>query len=205
MIRKIVQIDETKCNGCGQCIPSCHEGALSIVDGKAQLIGDLYCDGLGDCLGSCPMDAITIIEREAAEYDEEKVEAHLEGLKETPKKLDQWPIQLNLFQTDNPRFNDSHILIAADCVGFAYPHFHSNLLGDKTLLIGCPKLDDSQHYLDKLTAIFADNSVQSVEVARMEVPCCSRMSMIVNEAIKSSGKDIPFKETIVSRGGTLLS
>ena len=205
MIRKIVQIDETKCNGCGQCIPSCHEGALSIIDGKAKLIGDLYCDGLGDCLGSCPMDAITIIEREAAEYDEEKVEAHLANLTKAPKKLNQWPIQLNLFQTDNPLFNDSHILIAADCVGFAYPNFHSNLLEDKVLLIGCPKLDDSQHYLDKLTAIFSDNSIQSVEVARMEVPCCSRMSMIINEAIKASGKDIPFKETIVSRDGTLLS
>lgn len=275
--RKIIRIEEEKCDGCGLCIPDCPEGALQIIDGKARLISDLFCDGLGACLGSCPQGAITIEEREAEEYNERKVmrniarqgknviKAHLEHLKEhgqseylneatdflkernievplkeeplrsgdehmsvfsgcpgskvmdfrekaeiTEKKktickgiseLRQWPIQIMLVPPIAPYLKDAHLLIAADCVPFAYADFHDELLKGKILLVGCPKLDDVEFYKEKITQILKDNNIKSMTCAHMEVPCCFGLVSIVKSAISASGMDIPFKEVTVSIKG----
>ena len=270
MKRNIVEIEEDKCNGCGLCIPNCHEGALQIIDGKARLISDLFCDGLGNCLGHCPTDAITIVEKEAAPYDERKVmekissagkntiQAHLQHLKdhkefkyldealdyldekgidnpllegkemgdnipcgcpgtamrevnkeETVEEtnnnsaLKQWPVQLNLLPPQAPFFDNSHLLVAADCVPFANANFHSKLLHGKSLVIGCPKLDDIDAYVEKLTEIFKQNNVKSVTVAIMEVPCCHGMLSAVEKAVEQSGKNIPIIKEIVSVEGEI--
>lgn len=249
--RKIIKIDEIKCNGCGQCIPNCPEGAIQIIDKKARLISDLFCDGLGACIGHCPEGAITIEEREAEEYDERKVmenivkqgknviKAHLQHLKEHNQNeylkvaMDylkergievtvashathafsgcpgsrvmvehgQWPIQIMLVPPFAPFLNDADLLIAADCVGFSYADFHEGLLKGKTLLVGCPKLDDVKLYQEKFTQIFKQNNIMSVTYAHMEVPCCFGLVGIISEAISDSGKDIPFKEVIISIKG----
>ncbi len=275
--RKIIRIEEEKCDGCGLCIPDCPEGALQIIDGKARLISDLFCDGLGACLGSCPQGAIIIEEREAEEYNERKVmrniarqgknviKAHLEHLKEhgqseylneatdflkernievplkeeplrsgdkhmsvfsgcpgskvmdfrekaeiTEKKktickgiseLRQWPIQIMLVPPIAPYLKDAHLLIAADCVPFAYADFHDELLKGKILLVGCPKLDDVEFYKEKITQILKDNNIKSMTCAHMEVPCCFGLVSIVKSAISASGMDIPFKEVTVSIKG----
>ncbi|MFH1641779.1 MAG: 4Fe-4S binding protein [Nanoarchaeota archaeon] len=261
--RKIIEIDESKCTGCGDCIPKCHEGALQIIDGKARLISDLFCDGLGACIGHCPTGAIKIIEREAKDYDERKVmkenivpkglntiKAHLNHLKEhgaikfyeevvlylnekgisvekekiscgcpetakskpNPKNdirhntrqastLRQWPVQLNLLLTHAPFFDNSDLLVAADCVGFADPNFHSNLLHGKSLAIGCPKLDDIEAYKEKLTEIFRQNNVKSVTVAIMEVPCCLGLYSAVEASVKASAKKIPIIKQVIGING----
>lgn len=272
--RKIIKIDEEKCNGCGLCIPNCPEGALQIIDGKVRLISDLFCDGLGACIGHCPEGAITVEEREAEKYDEKKVmenivkqgknviTAHLKHLKEhneteffkqaievlkeknielphaagesgegllpcgcpgsmvkdfsaekksgkrKPKssvsaesQLRQWPVQIMLVPAHAPYLNNADILIAADCVPFAYADFHSDLLKDKILLVGCPKLDDLGFYGERLTQVFKNNNVKSVTYAHMEVPCCFGLIGVIQSAIADSGKDVPFKEVTISIKG----
>jgi len=276
--RKIIKIDEQKCNGCGLCIPNCPEGALQIIDEKARLISDLFCDGLGACLGHCPEGAISVEEREAEDYDEKKVmknivkqgknviKAHLEHLQDhhqhqyfkeaieflKEKKIDvplkqkvphtagahehgfsscpssqvmdltkektnvekgpaangvselrQWPVQIKLVPPSAPYFQGADLLIAADCVPFAYAGFHSQLLRGKILLVGCPKLDDAQFYTDKLGEIFKQNNIKSITCVHMEVPCCFGLLQIIKEALKFSGKDIPYKEVTIGIKGEL--
>jgi ferredoxin len=235
VIRNIVKIDEEKCTGCGVCIPSCAEGALKIVDGKAKLVKDIYCDGLGACLGKCPEDAITVIQREAEEFDEKAVEEyrkrtqtatpapahpHPSGCpseqilqierayeeKPTPSqkretRLTNFPIQLKLMPPNAPFFENADLLITADCVPFAYADFHEDLLKDKTLAIGCPKLDDTSLYKDKLAQIFRMSNIKSVTVVNMEVPCCFGLYRLVKEALAQSGKTIPLKQETISIKG----
>lgn len=245
MIRKIVQIDQEKCNGCGLCVPSCAEGAIRIENGKAVLAADNLCDGLGACLGECPQDAIRVIEREADEFDEAAVAEHLKtdrrephaphGKPATPppahhhgggcpgsramsfapssaapaateegsrqSRLAQWPVQLHLVPVNAPYFQDADLLIAADCVPFAYGDFHKDFLAGKALVIGCPKLDDNSFYLQKLTELFRVSSIRSITVVRMEVPCCGGIVMAARQALAASGKDIPFQEVTIGIQG----
>jgi len=221
--RKIIKIDEDKCNGCGLCIPNCAEGALQIVDGKAKLVSEVFCDGLGACLGHCPEDAITIEEREAESFDEKKVHEHLHEMGKCPgsqaidfshkdeksgkphtpgaSQLRQWPVQITLVPVHAPYFKGADLLIAADCVPFAYPDFHHDLLKGKILLVGCPKLDDATRYSEKFTQIFKENDIKSITCAHMEVPCCFGMVSVVQEALAASGKNIPFKEVTIGIKG----
>ena len=244
MIRKIVQIDTEKCNGCGECVPACAEGAIRIENGKAVLSADNLCDGLGACLGECPQDAIQVIEREADEFDEEAVAHHLAqklpqpthastqpaeqnpqhggcpgsramtlspppstttptDTSSQPSQLGQWPVQLHLVPTTAPYFQDADLLIAADCIPFAYADFHKDFLAGKALVIGCPKLDDNNFYLQKLTELFRVSSIKSITVMRMEVPCCGGIVMAARQALAASGKDIPFQEVTVGIRGEL--
>jgi len=271
-LRKIIKIDEEKCNGCALCIPNCPEGALQIIDGKARLISDLFCDGLGACIGYCPEGAITIEEREAEPYDEKKVmsnivkqgqntiKAHLEHLKEhgetrmlnlaleylnennlpvpdfekpapapamggcpgskmmqfdrpeaapaddtdapiAASQLRQWPVQIKLVPVAAPYFEGADLLISADCVPFAYADFHRDMLKGKVVLVGCPKLDDAEFYVDKLTQIFAGNNLKSVTCAHMEVPCCHGLVQITKTALEKSGKDIAYHDVNIGIQG----
>ncbi|MFH1837711.1 MAG: 4Fe-4S binding protein [Candidatus Omnitrophota bacterium] len=232
MKRKIIKIDEDKCNGCGSCVPDCAEGALKIIDGKAKLVGEALCDGLGACLGNCPTGALTIEERDVEEFDEGKVKENLKKEEHKPaggcpgmkvmdfrdKKafihgneenktsaLSQWPVQLKLLSPHAPYFKEADLVIAADCVPFSYPDFHSRFLAGKTLIIFCPKLDDAfEEYVEKLTAIFKDNDIRSITVVRMEVPCCGGTTSIVEEALKKSGKNIVVKECTISIKGGII-
>lgn len=252
--RKIIKIDESKCDGCGQCVPNCPEGALQMIEGKARLVGDLYCDGLGACIGECPQEAISVEERQAEPYDEQKVmenvarqgdaviAAHLKHLKshgesrylkqavaylqkkgiKVPQfdldekenqpvkpaagpsgkpQLGNWPIQINLVPVSAPYLKQAQLLIAADCVPFSYAPFHSQLLKGKVLLIGCPKLDDAQQYVDKIAQIIKENDIQSVTVAHMEVPCCFGLVKLVKEAIERSQRTVPFAAVNISVKG----
>ena len=239
--RKIVKIDEEKCNGCGLCIPNCAEGALKIVDGKAKLISEKFCDGLGACLGQCPEEAIAVIEREAEEFDEKAVEAFLhpkkevspeskpqpapaftgcpssramhfkvpesrtESISNTPSlsMLSHWPVQLKLVPVNAPYFQEADLLIAADCVPFAYPNFHQDFLKGKAVVVGCPKLDDIQFYKEKLTEIFKTNSIKSVTLPYMEVPCCFGLVKATEEAIAASGKNVPLKKVKIGLRGQI--
>jgi Pyruvate/2-oxoacid:ferredoxin oxidoreductase delta subunit len=218
MKRKIVQIDQEKCNGCGLCIPNCAEGALQIVDGKARLVSDKYCDGLGACLGHCPQDAIKIIEREAEGYDENIAGAIRESplwdkINNSPacacpgsqirqhqpspatsndttvnSQLAHWPIQLHLVPVNAPFFQNADLLIAASCLPFSYGDFHRVMLAGRSLIIACPKLDRTEPYREKLTGIFRQNDIRSITVAIMEVPCCQGLLRLVRQALKDSGK-----------------
>jgi len=200
MIRKIVQIHEEKCNGCGACAAACHEGAIAMINGKARLIKDDYCDGLGDCLPACPTDAIEIIEREAAAYDHEAV---MERLKARLKPV-QWPVQIKLVPTHAPFFNNCSLLIAADCTGYAYRNFHNDFMDGHVTLIGCPKLD-AVSYAEKLTEIFRQNNIKEITLTRMTVPCCGGMSMAVKQAIANCGKEIPLKIVTIDTGGSIAN
>jgi ferredoxin len=275
--RKIIKIDEAKCNGCGLCIPNCPEGALQVIDGKARLISDLFCDGLGACIGHCPQGAIRIEERQADGYDERKVmaniarqgekviKAHLEHLKGHGQEeyfkqavgylqekgignplehevgghghsgfsgcpgskvmdfrkeegsiaqvinlpgqrseLKTWPVQIMLVGPFASYLNNADLLIAADCVPFAYAGFHQDLLKGRVLLVGCPKLDDIRIYQEKLTQIFKNNNLKSVTYAHMEVPCCSGLVGVIKDAILASAKDVPFQEAVISIKGERL-
>jgi len=224
--RKIVKIDEEKCDGCGACIPACAEGALQIIDGKARLVSEKYCDGLGACLGECPQGAITIEEREAEEFDEgatkdrlpcgcssttttqfEEREATDIDLKQAPSQsmLSHWPVQLALVPPDAPFLQGADLVLAADCVPFAYAGFHQDFLPGHALLVACPKLDDFQAHLKKLTEVLRHSSVKSLTVVHMEVPCCSGLSHMAQQAIRLSGKALPFKEVTIGIRGELKS
>lgn len=197
MIRKIIEINEEKCNGCGLCAKACHENAIGMVNGKAKLLRDDYCDGLGDCLPTCPTGAITFVEREAAAYDEAAVEANKR------KKNRQWPIQIQLTPVNAPYFDGADLLIAADCTAFAYANFAKEIQKGKITLIGSPKLDPVD-YSEKLTAILEQNDVKSVTIIRMEVPCCGGIQNAAVTAMKKSGKFIPWQVLTVSVEGEVL-
>ena len=238
MIRKIIHIDEDKCNGCGLCASACHEGAIDIIGGKAKLMRENFCDGLGDCLPNCPTGAITFEEREAPAYDaaavkesrrkkgEKKMEEtklagpcpgteikqfQREGQKEevsapaarSVSRLGQWPCQIKLVPTQAPFFNRAKLLIAADCTAYAYANLHEDLMKGKITLIGCPKLDGVD-YTDKLTEIIRGNDIQSVTIVRMEVPCCGGLQMAAENALRASGKFIPWQIVVISTDGKLL-
>ena len=227
MVRKIIEIDENKCNGCGLCATACHEGAIGMVNGKAKLLRDDYCDGLGNCLPVCPTGAIRFIEREAAAYDEAAVQANLrakeaaqpagcpgsraqaiERAAAAPQatlsvsELRQWPVQIKLAPVNAPYFQGASLLVAADCTAYAYANFHQDFIRNKITLIGCPKLDEGD-YSEKLTEIIRQNDIKSVTVVRMEVPCCGGMEHAVRTALQNSGKFLPWRVVVVSTTGEL--
>ena len=233
-VRNVVKIDEEKCNGCGQCVTACAEGAIQIIDGKAKLISDTYCDGLGACLGHCPQDAITIEQREAAEFDEEAVKAHVahdsikaeplftcpglaehqlkpklapvgrEDPQEVHSQLSHWPVQLTLTAPTASCFADADLLLVGDCVPFAMGDFHPRFLKGRSVAVGCPKLDDADFYIEKLAEIMTSNTLRSLTVVHMEVPCCSGLTRIAREAIARSGKAMSFEDVTVSVRGEVL-
>ena len=233
-IRKIVRIDEEKCNGCGVCVPACAEGALQIIDGKAKLISEKYCDGLGACLGECPQGAITVEEREVEDFDEDAVKHHLQSTdvadelpcgcasatvtqferqtgteipavevaEAAPKPmLTHWPVQLTLVPPSAPFLQGADLVLAADCVPFAYAGFHQDFLRGRALVVACPKLDDFQAHLKKLTEILHHSDVKSLTVVHMEVPCCFGLVHMAQQAILASGKDIPFRKITIGVKG----
>ena len=201
MIRKIIKINEEKCNGCGACATACHEGAIEMIDGKAKLTRENYCDGLGDCLPACPMDAITFEEREAPAYDEAAVLAS-KRVNENSRLL-QWPVQIKLLPTRAPYFDGANLLIAADCTAYAYGNFHKEFMNNRITLIGCPKLD-AVDYTEKLTAIIKNNQIQSITVVRMEVPCCGGIEYAAKKALQMSGKLIPWQVITISTDGKII-
>ena len=230
MIRKIIKINEDKCNGCGACATACHEGAIEMINGKAKLTREDYCDGLGDCLPACPVDAITFEERDAPAYDEKAVleakekknsplpcgcpgtqsksiNRELSSLDTTSvapqSQLSQWPVQIKLVPINAPYFDGANLLIAADCTAYAYADFHNKFIRNHVTLIGCPKLD-SVDYTDKLTAIITNNDIKSVTVVRMEVPCCGGIENAAKRALQASGKFIPWRIVTISTDGRIL-
>ena len=198
MIRKIIHIDEDKCNGCGICATACHEGAIDIIDGKAKLVRENFCDGLGDCLPACPTGAITFEEREAPAYDE----AAVMKAKQSDRTLMNWPVQIKLVPVCAPYFFGADLLIAADCTAYAYAGFHREFLKDRVTLIGCPKLD-AIDYSTKLTEIVRNNNIRSVTIVRMEVPCCGGLEMAAANALKASGKLIPWQVVTITVEGKI--
>jgi Pyruvate/2-oxoacid:ferredoxin oxidoreductase delta subunit len=260
--RKVVQIDEERCDGCGQCVPACAEGAIQIIEGKARLVSDVYCDGLGACLGECPQGAITIVEREAEAFDEQAVQQHVRRLRanaapasppsgcpgmavrsfpeapaptrrrsgdlagsgagsgdagtasaaapaahspeSVPSALRNWPVQLQLVPPRAPFFKECDLLLVADCVPLAYADFHREFLRERPVVVGCPKLDDAQWYVEKLSAILAASSPKSLTVVHMEVPCCTGLVRIAEAAVKASGVNVPMEDVTISIRGEIL-
>ena len=227
MIRRIITIDEKKCNGCGLCADACHEGAIGIVDGKAKLLREDYCDGLGDCLAACPMNAISFEEREAPAYNEAAVLAAKKAKKaplpcgcpgsacqsiaqtesasavSVPNQLQNFPVQIKLVPPNAPYFNGADLLIAADCTAYAYGNFHNDFMKGKVTLIACPKLDGVD-YSEKLTQILALNDIRSVTLTRMTVPCCGGLAFALKNALEQSGKDIPLHIITISPDGRVI-
>ena len=229
MVRRIIQIDGEKCNGCGACAKACHEGAIKMIDGKARLIRDDYCDGLGDCLPACPVNAITFVEREAAAYNEAAVLAAKEKAGcpsggcpgsapktirrenaapeqipfRQPSQLRTWPVQIKLAPMQAPWLNGAKLLIAADCTAYAYADFHRDFIRDHVALVGCPKLDGVDYSM-KLTHILKNNDIRSVTVVRMEVPCCGGIEFAVKKALQESGKLIPWSVVTISTDGRIV-
>ncbi len=245
-IRKIIEIDEDLCDGCGKCVLACAEGAIQIIDGKARVVADKYCDGLGACIGDCPQDALHIVERPADAFDEDAVQEMLEGRKSQGGKpislapgcpsaalqtffngpgqpvqpmnqeigtrpeqqgsaLTHWPVQIRLMPPGAFFLEDTDVVVAADCVPVAYPYFHRDFLQGKTVMIGCPKFDDPEAYIDKLAQVFAQSRIRSLTAVIMEVPCCSGLPMIIQKALEKSGKDIPFSRVVISTRGEIMS
>jgi Fe-S-cluster-containing hydrogenase component 2 len=234
--RKIIKIDEELCDGCGTCVPSCAEGAIEVVDGKARVSTEKYCDGLGACLGECPKGALSIEEREAEEFDEEAVEEHLSSkekreasheipmvqacpsarlrtfapkplAEESPGQasaLSHWPVQIRLVPPTAPFLKGARLLIAADCAPVAYPNFHKDFLKGKVVMVGCPKFDDVQNYVDKFAEIFRTANIKGVTVLDMEVPCCSALPRIVKRGMELASKNIPLEEVVISARGEIL-
>ena len=240
--RKIIEINEDLCDGCGQCVPSCAEGALQIVDGKAKLVAEVYCDGLGACLGECPNDALRVVERDADEFDEHAVEKHLssmekeEGLPVIPitsgclssqiqtftrsgphqevgepaakgqseSALTHWPVQIRLVPPTAPFLKGANLLVVADCVPVAYPNFHKDFLDGKVVMVGCPKFDDVQVYIQKFADIFRTADLRSVSVLVMEVPCCQGLPVILEKGMEKAGKKIPMEKVVISAKGDVL-
>lgn len=243
--RKIIEIDEALCNGCGQCVPDCAEGALRIVNGKAKLIAEKYCDGLGACLGGCPTGALRIIEREADDFDEEAVEellrqkedqeetvptmgcgcpsSHIQVFQPAPtpcqmanqpktlndhgveaSALTHWPVQIRLVPATAPFLKNADLLVAADCTPLAYAHFHRDLLSGKVVMMGCPKFDETDSYVQKFAEIFATAQPRSITVAIMEVPCCANMRSIIRRAMEQASREIPVTEIVISARGEIL-
>jgi Pyruvate/2-oxoacid:ferredoxin oxidoreductase delta subunit len=246
VLRKIIEIDDEKCDGCGNCVPSCAEGAIQIVNGKARVISDKYCDGLGACLGDCPQGALHIVERDADEFDEAAVHELLKQQAEAEKSTDQeksvfsggcpsaalktfsgtscdcanqprvtgsggpsslghWPVQIRLVPAGAPFLKNADLVIAADCVPVAYPSFHRDFLAGRAVMIGCPKFDDTQGYVDKLTDVFKKSGIKSITAVIMEVPCCAGLPHIIKKALENSGMDIPFSQVTISARGEVLS
>lgn len=224
MVRKIIHIDEEKCNGCGACAMACQEGAIGMVDGKAKLLRDDYCDGLGNCLPVCPTGAISFTEREAAAFDEAAVKANqapggcpgsqskriereapddLMATARIASALNQWPVQIKLVPVHAPYFENANLLIAADCTAYAYGNFHRDFIRNRVTLIGCPKLDEGD-YTEKLTEIIRSNEIKSVTVIRMEVPCCGGIERAVKQALMASGKFLPWQVVTVTTDGRIL-
>lgn len=211
MIRKIIKIKKELCNGCGACASACHEGAIQMIDGKACLTREDYCDGLGDCLPACPTGAISFENREAPAYNAEAVKKAQENAKShftsspqtAQSQLRQWPVQIKLMPLTAPYYQGADLLIAADCTAYAYASFHSDFVQGRVTLIGCPKLDQV-NYAEKLTAIFQQNSIRSITVTRMEVPCCGGLEHAVRQAIADSGKEIPLHVVTLSTDGKIL-
>ncbi|MGD9053668.1 MAG: 4Fe-4S dicluster domain-containing protein [Desulfobacterales bacterium] len=248
-VRKIIEIDEELCDGCGNCVPSCAEGALQIVDGKARVIADMYCDGLGACLGECPMGALKIIEREADEFDEEAVEELLAQKKQevpaepapafsggcpsarlqsfgTPEPvaavppradlpatdaadleqsaLSHWPVQIMLVPPTAPFLKGADLLVLADCVPVAFPTVHRDFIKGKAVLMGCPKLDNAQYYIEKFAQIFKESGVKSITTVVMEVPCCGGLPMIIKKGMERSGVNVPMEQVVISTRGQIL-
>jgi ferredoxin len=232
-IRNIVKIDEDKCNGCGKCIKACVEGAIQLVNGKAKLVSEIYCDGLGACIGSCPQDAITIEQRKAEEFDEVATKKHLAEQKEitekmsfacpgmmakqlepagpaddpdvkVPSQLGNWPVQLKLVPPNALYLQGCDLLLAADCVPFAMGDFHRLFMKGRVILIGCPKLDDKDFYIDKLASIIQINKLKSLTVVHMEVPCCLGLKQIAQKAVIQSGFQLAFDDVIISIKGEVL-
>jgi Pyruvate/2-oxoacid:ferredoxin oxidoreductase delta subunit len=239
--RKIIQIDAEKCDGCGQCVPSCAEGAIRMVDGKARLIAEKYCDGLGACLGECPQDALKVIEQEAEDFDEKAVEEHLKARERAPagpacgpssqvqqffpnlsppqpgrdlkapssapslaSALSHWPVQIHLVPPTAPFLKGADLLVAADCTPIAYPNFHGEFLKGKAVMLGCPKFDETQAYIQKFAEIFKTAGIKSVTVVTMEVPCCQGLPVIVRKGLELSGKHLPMEQIVISTRGEIL-
>ena len=230
MIRRMIHIDEEKCNGCGACAAACHEGAIGMINGKAKLLRDDYCDGLGDCLPTCPTGAITFVEREAAAYDEAAVKANMAAKAlaqespcgcpgsaakalhpqaapaastQIPSQLANWPVQIKLAPPRAGYFDGADLLIAADCTAYAYAAFHQDFIAGRITLIGCPKLDGA-NYAEKLTEIFRENDISSITVTRMEVPCCGGLEMAARQAVTASGKNLALRVVTISTDGGIL-
>ena len=204
--RKIVKIDEEKCNGCGDCIINCPEGALAIVDGKARIVKDSYCDGLGACMGKCPLDAITIIEREAEPFDAEAVAARMKDAEpgQGSSQLSHWPVKLSLVVPNMVFLKEADLLLVADCVPFAMPDFHRQILHGRAVVIGCPKLNDVNDYVAKLASIFTNARPRKLTVVHMEVPCCFGLCRIVKEAMELAESSVPVEDITVSTTGTVI-
>ena len=238
-VRKVIEIDEELCNGCGECVPACQEGAIQIIDGKAKLVADKYCDGLGACLGECPTGALKIIEREAEAFDDEAVAERLAAswsaqTPETPcecpsavvqsfapaathgapgqaptdapvrSALSHWPVQIRLVPPTAPFLQGAELLVAADCVPVAYARFHQDLLDGKVVMVGCPKFDDVQFYVERFADIFAANDIKSVTSVVMEVPCCRGLPIIIQNALEKAGKDVPLEVITISLQGEIM-
>jgi len=244
-MRKIIEVDEELCDGCGNCVTDCAEGALAVIDGKAKVIADKFCDGLGACIGACPQNALKIIEREAEDFDEAAVEEHLEKMAAAAKTAPQgenlpcgcpstqvqdfaagggcqgankpmpiatasgsalthWPIKIRLIPPHAPFLKGADLLVMADCVGGALPNVHSELLSGKVVMMGCPKFDDVQEYIDKFARIFAQNQINSITSVIMEVPCCSGLPIIVQKGLEKAGKSIPIEEVVISARGQIM-
>lgn len=233
VLRRIIEIDEDKCDGCGNCVVSCAEGAIQIIDGKAKVIKDMFCDGLGACMGSCPQDALRIVEREADHFDEEAVHRHLEEMKNkkpaggclssavmslkpiaestapadkgsvsAESRLSNWPVKIRLVPPDAPYLKNADLLILADCAAAAYANLHRDFIKGRVVIMGCPKFDDSRMHVEKLAQIFSENEIKSITIARMEVPCCAGMAVLVREALRVAKTDIPVSEEIITRNGS---